>query len=48
MSSSKIDVDRRRAEMYAKAFASFPFERIEVRGEDALSTWQKLGESEFG
>ena len=42
MSSSSSEVDRRRAEMYAKAFASFPFERIEVRGEDALSTWRKL------
>ena len=42
MSSPRSEADRLRAEMYAKAYTSFPFERIEVRGEDALSTWQKL------
>jgi len=36
------EAERRKAQAYAKAVADFPFERIEVRGEDALQVWQRL------
>jgi hypothetical protein len=42
MTSREDELERRTAEVYAKAIAKFPFERVEVRGEDALETWQKL------
>ena len=35
------EFEGRKAEIYAKAIADFPFRRLEVRGEDALSTWEK-------
>ena len=36
------DFERRKAEIYAKAIADFPYKHIEVRGEDALSSWEEL------
>jgi hypothetical protein len=41
-SKSMEEFERRKAEVTAEMIASFPYQRIEVRGEDALSTWTKL------
>jgi hypothetical protein len=36
------ELKRQADEARAKAIASFPFERVETRGEDALATWERL------
>ena len=36
------EFDLRAKKLNAEAIAKFPFPRVEVRGEDALSTWEKL------
>src|SRR5208283_4393336 len=36
------EIKRRGIEAREKALASFPFERMDVAGQDALSTWEKL------
>ena len=46
--SSQEELDRRVAELRAKAIAAFPFEHVEVRGEDALATWTKLKAEDRG
>jgi len=39
---SREERERRRAEYYAEAIKSFPFELVEVAGHDALNAWQRL------
>jgi hypothetical protein len=36
------EAQARAAEAHAKALATFPFERIETSGEQALATWEQL------
>jgi hypothetical protein len=42
------DYQQRAAKYDAEAIANFPFERVQVRGEDAFATWQRLKEEGRG